>query len=76
MGLSVVDLPLDADVDGKLVPGRVYRQHIPLLTGEDVINFHAHGEAGLSISGEALLAFQALPSLISFSSFAAGERKM
>ncbi|HUN23538.1 MAG TPA: type I-B CRISPR-associated protein Cas8b1/Cst1 [Anaerolineales bacterium] len=61
MGLSVVDLPLDADVDGKLVPGRVYRQHIPLLTGEDVINFHAHGEAGLSISGEALLAFQALP---------------
>ena len=41
--------------------GRAFRQHIPLLTGENVINFHAYGEAGLPVSGEALLAIQAFP---------------
>lgn len=49
------------DVRGKLPPGRTYRQHIPMLTGEGVINFHPYGDAGLPVSGEALLAFQALP---------------
>lgn len=49
------------DVDGKLAPGRAYRQHIPLLTGENIINFFPGGEAGLPISGEALLAIQAFP---------------
>ena len=44
-----------------LPQGRAFRQHIPLLTGENVINFHAYGEAGLPVSGEALLAIQALP---------------
>lgn len=44
-----------------LPQGRAFRQHIPLLTGENVINFHAYGEAGLSVSGEALLAIQAFP---------------
>ncbi len=52
-------LPLD--VKGKLAPGRTYRQHIPLLTGEDVINFFPYGDAGLPVSGEALLALQAMP---------------
>ena len=42
-----------------LPQGRAFRQHIPLLTGENVINFHAYGEAGLPVSGEALLAIQA-----------------
>lgn len=59
MGLPVVDVSLD--VTGNLPPGHAYRQHIPLLTGEDVINFHPNGEAGTQISGEALLAIQALP---------------
>jgi CRISPR-associated protein Cst1 len=44
-----------------LPPGRAFRQHIPLLTGEEVINFHPYGEAGLPVSGEALLAIQAFP---------------
>ncbi len=52
-------LPLD--VKGKLPPGRTYRQHIPLLTGEGVINFFPYGDAGLPVSGEALLALQAMP---------------
>ena len=46
----------------KLLPqGRAFRQHIPLLTGENVINFHSYGDAGLPVSGEALLAIQAFP---------------
>ena len=44
-----------------LPPGRAFRQHIPLLTGEEVINFHPYGEAGLPVSGAALLAIQAFP---------------
>lgn len=42
-------------------PGRAYRQHIPLLTGEEIVNFFPEGRAGLPISGEAMLALQALP---------------
>lgn len=49
------------DVDGQLSKGRCYRQHFPLLTGEDVINFSPYGESGLPISGRALLALQAMP---------------
>ncbi|MCZ7571792.1 MAG: type I-B CRISPR-associated protein Cas8b1/Cst1 [Ardenticatenaceae bacterium] len=41
--------------------GRAFRQHIPLLTGEGVINFHPYGDAGLPVSGKALLAIQAFP---------------
>lgn len=41
--------------------GRAFRQHIPLTTGEDVINFHPYGDAGLPISGKAILAIQAFP---------------
>jgi CRISPR-associated protein Cst1 len=44
-----------------LPPGRAFRQHIPLLTGEGVINFHPGGDAGLPVSGKALLAIQAFP---------------
>jgi len=48
------------DKDG-LPAGRAFRQHIPLLTGEDVINFHPYGDAGLPVSGRAILAIQAFP---------------
>lgn len=49
------------DVYDRLPPGRTFRQHVPLLTGEDVINFYPHGQAGLPVSGKALLAIQAFP---------------
>ena len=49
------------DDQGKLPFGRAFRQHIPLLTGEGAINFHPYGDRGLPVSGEALLAIQALP---------------
>ena len=49
------------DVTGELQPGRAFRQHIPLLTGEDLINFHPYGDAGVPVSGKALLAIQAFP---------------
>jgi len=57
--LPVVDLPLD--VKSEVVPGRTDRRHIPMQTGVGVINFHPEGDAGLPVSGAALLAFQALP---------------
>jgi len=41
--------------------GRTFRQHVPMLTGEEVINFHPYGDAGLPISGIAMLAIQAFP---------------
>ncbi len=41
--------------------GRAFRQHIPMLTGEDVINFHPGGDAGLPVSGLALLCIQVFP---------------
>lgn len=39
----------------------VYRQHVPMLTGEDVLNFFPAGTGGLPISGSYLLAIQAFP---------------
>lgn len=41
--------------------GRVFRQHVPLLLGENQINFFANGNSGLPISGKALLCIQAMP---------------
>lgn len=58
-GMPAVNVPLD--IKGILPAGRSYRQHVPLLTGEDVINFHPYGEAGIPLSGVSLLAFQILP---------------
>lgn len=57
--LPVADVSFDAD--GKLEHGRVFRQHMPMQTGENTINFHPGGHAGLPISGLALLAMQAYP---------------
>ncbi|CAG1014437.1 hypothetical protein ANRL4_05212 [Anaerolineae bacterium] len=45
----------------KLPTGRAFRQHIPMTLGENVINFYAGGDAGLPVSGKALLCIQAFP---------------
>lgn len=42
-------------------PGRVFRQHLPLVLGENQINFFSNGDSGLPISGKALLCIQAMP---------------
>ncbi len=39
----------------------VNRQHVPLITGEDVLNFFPDGAGGMPISGDFLLAIQAFP---------------
>ncbi len=56
-------LSLKKDKEGRdeLPLGRAYRQHIPLITGEGVINFSAWGDPGLPVSGEALLCLQFFP---------------
>lgn len=59
MGLPAADISFD--VYDRLEPGRIFRQHVPLQTGEGVINFHPHGDPGLPISGLALFAIQAYP---------------
>jgi CRISPR-associated protein Cst1 len=41
--------------------GRAFRQHVPLLLGENQINFFTNGNSGLPISGKALLCIQAMP---------------
>lgn len=51
----------DKEGRDKLPLGRAYRQHIPLITGEGVINFSAWGDPGLPVSGEALLCLQFFP---------------
>lgn len=58
-GQPAVNVPFD--VKGELKPGYTFRQHIPLLTGEDVINFFPGGDAGLPVSGTTMLALQAFP---------------
>lgn len=59
MGLPAAAVSFD--VSDKLEPGRIFRQHLPMQTGEGIINFYPYGEAGLPISGLALLAIQAYP---------------
>lgn len=39
----------------------VYRQHVPMITGEDVLNFFPAGLGGLPICGACLFAVQAFP---------------
>jgi CRISPR-associated protein Cst1 len=43
-GQPAVAVPFD--VKGELPPGHAFRQHIPLLTGEDVISFYSYGMGG------------------------------
>jgi len=58
-GQRVAAVPFD--VKGELPPGYAFRQHIPLTTGEGIINFHSYGIAGLPVSGTVIFALQALP---------------
>ena len=48
-------------LSGKLPSSRAGRAQIPLLQGDDAINFFTNGDAGLPISGLALLALQFFP---------------
>jgi len=41
--------------------GLTFRQHVPLLTGEDVLNFFPNGEPGLPLCSSCLLSIAALP---------------
>ncbi len=61
-GQPAMGLPLSLK-EGKdqLPPGRAFRQHIPLITGEGIINFSPWGDPGLPVSGEALLCLQFFP---------------
>lgn len=58
-GLPAIGIALN-DKDGFPI-GRAFRQHIPMVTGEDVINFHPGGDAGVPVSGLAMLCIQAFP---------------
>lgn len=49
------------ELSGKLQPGRVGRAQVPLLQGDDSINFFINGDPGLPMAPEAILAVQAMP---------------
>lgn len=49
------------ELSGKLAAGRIGRAQMPLLQGDDSINFFTGGSPGLPISPEALLALQFMP---------------
>lgn len=48
-------------VDDSLPAGRAFREHIPLLNGRHMINFVPGGDAGIAVSGRALLYIQFFP---------------
>ena len=48
-------------LSGKLPSSRAGRAQIPLLQGDDAINFFTNGDAGLPVSGLAMLALQFFP---------------
>ncbi len=48
-------------LSGKLPNSRAGRAQMPLLQGDDAINFFTYGDSGLPISGIALLALQFFP---------------
>jgi CRISPR-associated protein Cst1 len=49
------------ELSGKLAGGRIGRNQMPLLQGDDAINFFPNGNSGLPVSGMALLALQFMP---------------
>jgi CRISPR-associated protein Cst1 len=60
-GEPAIGIVLGASEKDDYPKGRAFRHNIPMFTGEDVINFHPYGDAGLPVSGIALLCIQALP---------------
>lgn len=52
---------IDTTLSGKLPQSRAGRAQVPLLQGDDAINFFTYGDSGLPISGVALLALQFFP---------------
>ncbi len=52
---------IDTTLSGKLPQSRAGRAQVPLLQGDDAINFFTYGASGLPISGVALLALQFFP---------------
>jgi len=61
-GQPALGLPLSFKTGkDELPPGRAFRQHIPLITGEGIINFSSWGDPGVPVSGEALLCLQFFP---------------
>lgn len=49
------------ELSQKLQPGRIGRAQMPLLQGDDAINFFINGNPGLPMAAEAILALQAMP---------------
>lgn len=49
------------ELSGKLQPGRIGRAQMPLLQGDDSINFFVNGDPGLPMAPEAILALQCMP---------------
>lgn len=49
------------ELSGKLAAGRIGRNQMPLLQGDDAINFFTGGDSGLPIAPHALLALQFMP---------------
>lgn len=46
---------------GRSAHVQVFRQHVPMLTGEDLLNFFPEAEPGLPVCGFCLLCIQAFP---------------
>lgn len=46
---------------GEVATRLAYRQHIPMVTGEGILNFFPAGLGGIPVSGKYLLALQVLP---------------
>lgn len=52
---------LTCSVSGERATHVIHRGQMPLLTGQEVLNFFPHGRGGLPIAGPYLVALQALP---------------
>lgn len=61
-GLPALSIPLSLK-EGKddMPKGRAFRQHLPLVTGEGIINFSPCSDPGLPVSGIALLCLTFFP---------------
>lgn len=60
-GLPALSIPLSLTKKEGMPSGRAYRQHLPLVTGEGIINFSPWADPGLPVSGIALLCLTFFP---------------